>query len=88
MARVRWTGDGDRQVMVEIEDRVEQVDFPRMEWVDVPYDTARSLARQDGWELEAARKAARTRAASEPEADKQPVTTPETDTGTAGATKE
>lgn len=41
MARARWTGDGDREVPVEVDDgsggtRVEQVDFPRLEWVDVP----------------------------------------------------
>lgn len=62
MARVRWTGDGDRQVMVEVGDRVEQVDAARLEWIDLPYDTARALAKQDGWELEAAKKAAKTRA--------------------------
>lgn len=70
MTRVRWTGDGDREVMVSVEaddgsTRVEQVDATRLEWVDVPVDTARSLAKQDGWELESVKKAQRTRAANE-----------------------
>ncbi len=56
---VRWTGEGDR----ELGDP--QVVLPRLEWVDVPADVARSLAKQDGFELEAPKKAAKTRAANE-----------------------
>lgn len=72
MARIRWTGGGDREVMVEVDDdegtsRVVQVDARRLEWVDVPIDVARSLAKQDGWELEAVKKAAKTRAQNESE---------------------
>lgn len=65
MARVRWTGDGDREVMVEVDGRVEQIDAKRLEWVDVPHATALSLNKQDGWELEAVKKAAKTRAKNE-----------------------
>lgn len=63
--RVRWTGDGDRELMVTVDDRVEQVDAPRLEWVDVPAAAARALGKQDGWEIEAVVKAAKTRAKSE-----------------------
>lgn len=69
MARVRWTGDGDREVMVTVEGdggtTTEQVDFARMEWVDVPQDVALDLNRQDGWELESVKKAQKTRAQNE-----------------------
>lgn len=65
MARVRWTGDGDREVMVEVDGKVKQVDATRMVWVDVPQDVALNLNRQDGWELEAVKKAQRTRAKNE-----------------------
>ncbi len=72
MAKVRWTGDGDREVMVAVDDdyggtRVEQVDFPRMEWRDVPVEVARSLNAQEGWEMESVKKAAETRAANDHE---------------------
>lgn len=73
MARVRWTGDGGRQVPVEVDGRREEVDAPRMEWVDVPAGVARSLNQQDGWELEATVKAKRTRKQS---AKEQAVSAP------------
>lgn len=70
MARVRWTGDGDREVMVEMEDgSTAQVDAARLEWVDVPQEVALSLNKQDGWELEAVKKAQRTRAQNESDDD-------------------
>lgn len=53
---VRWTGDGDRELAEP------QVVMRRLEWVDLPADVARSLAKQDGYELEAPKKAAKTRA--------------------------
>ena len=56
---VRWTGEGDRELADP------QILMKRMEWVDVPADVARSLAKQDGFELEASKKAAKTRAANE-----------------------
>ena len=62
MAKVRWTGEGDREVMVEVDGKVEQVEAARLAWVEVPIDVARNLNQQDGWELESVRKAARTRA--------------------------
>lgn len=66
MARVRWTGDGDREVMVEVEDGgVDQVVARRMDWVEVPQAVALSLNKQDGWELESVKKAQRTRAKNE-----------------------
>lgn len=65
MAKVRWTGEGDREVAVELDGSTVQVDAPRLEWIDVPVDVARSLNQQDGWELHSARQAQRTRAANE-----------------------
>ena len=65
MARVRWTGDGDREVMVEVDGEVVQLNAARMVWVDVPQDVALNLNRQAGWELEAVKKAQRTRAKNE-----------------------
>lgn len=66
MARVRWTGDGDREVMVTVETEggttVEQVDAPRMAWVEVPQHVAQALNKQGGWELESVKKAQKTRA--------------------------
>lgn len=56
---VRWTGEGDRELAEP------QVVMPRMVWVDVPAEVARNLAKQDGFELEASKKAARTRAVNE-----------------------
>lgn len=56
---VRWTGEGDRELADP------QVVMRRLEWVDLPADVARNLARQDGFELEAPKKAAKTRAANE-----------------------
>lgn len=47
---VRWTGEGDRELAVP------QVVLPRGEWVDVPADVARALAKQDGFEVEAPKK--------------------------------
>ncbi|MDQ3107513.1 MAG: hypothetical protein M3Q68_06865 [Actinomycetota bacterium] len=44
-----------------------QVDFPRMEWRDVPQHVALSLNKQDGWELESVKKAQKTRAAKDEE---------------------
>ena len=67
MARVRWTGDGAREVMVEVDGETQQIDCPRMEWRDVPQHVAIALNRQDGWELEAVKKAAKTRAAKDKE---------------------
>ena len=50
--------------MVPLEDgSVEQVVFDRMEWRDVPQDVALSLNKQDGFELESVKKAAKSRAA-------------------------
>ena len=67
MAGVRWTGDGDREVLFPVEEdgskRIEHVAFKRLEWQDVPQAIALSLNEQDGWELEAVKKAAKTRAA-------------------------
>ena len=57
--RVRWTGEGDRELADP------QVTLTRLEWVDLPADVARSLTKQDGFELEAPKKAAKTRAANE-----------------------
>ena len=35
--KVRWTGEGDREVMVHLDDgSVAQVDATRLEWVDLP----------------------------------------------------
>lgn len=56
---VRWTGEGDRELADP------QIVMPRLEWVDLPADLARSLAKQDGFELEAPKKAAKTRAENE-----------------------
>jgi hypothetical protein len=53
--RVRWVGDGDRELADP------QVVLRRLEWVDLPVKVARDLVKQDGFELEAAKKAARTR---------------------------
>lgn len=62
MAEVRYTGPDDARDVPTPEG---QFTFPRLEWVDVPADLARSLARQDEWELRAPKKAAKTRAANE-----------------------
>lgn len=56
---VRWTGEGDRELADP------QITMKRLEWVDLPADIARSLAHQDGFELESSKKAAKTRAANE-----------------------
>lgn len=56
--RVRWTGEGDRQLADP------QVTMERLEWVDLPAETARLLAKQEGFELEATVKAQRTRKAA------------------------
>lgn len=57
---VRWTGEGDRDLADP------QTTMKRLEWVDLPADVARALAKQDGFELEAPKKAAKTRATNEP----------------------
>ena len=56
---VRWTGEGDRELADP------QITMTRLEWVDLPAEVARSLAKQDGFELEASKKAAKTRASNE-----------------------
>lgn len=65
MARVRWTGDGAREVMFEVDGATTQVDFPHDEWQDVPAHVAAALGEQDGWESEAVKKAAKTRATND-----------------------
>ena len=53
MAKVRWTGDGDREVaFVDVGGVGCEVAATRLEWVDVPPRVARALAEQDGWETE------------------------------------
>lgn len=64
---VRWTGEGDRELADP------QVTMPHGEWVDLPAEVARSLAKQDDFELEAPKKAAKTRAEHE-SADTEPAT--------------
>jgi hypothetical protein len=61
--RVRWIGEGAREVPHNGEELV----FERLVWVDAPRDLALSLAKQDGFELEAPKKAAKTRAANDGE---------------------
>ena len=61
MAEVRYRGDNADGV--DLADP--QVHLPRMEWVDVPADVARTLAKQDDFELRASVKAAKTRAKNE-----------------------
>lgn len=66
MANVRYVGP-DEAREVPLPDG--QYVLPRLEWVDLPADAARSLAKQDDFELEATKKAtkkaAKTRAESE-----------------------
>lgn len=66
MTRIRWTGDGDREVPFDDDDGARrEVLARRMEWVNLPHETALNLNRQDGWELESVKKAQRTRARNE-----------------------
>lgn len=73
---VRYTGPLQDGVDVDTEGGT--VHAARMAWVDLPTDLARSLAKQDVWELAGARKAANTRrrAAAETEPE-QPAEQPE-----------
>lgn len=59
---VRYVGD-DEAREVPLPDG--QYVLPRLEWVDLPAEAARSLAKQDDFELKATKKAAKTRAESE-----------------------
>jgi hypothetical protein len=54
---------GDREDGVDLAEP--QVHMARLEWVDLPADIARSLNEQDDFELEAPKKAAKTRAEGE-----------------------
>lgn len=70
---VRYVGPdmGGREVdVLDDDDRPtgETVTAERLEWVELPAKQARSLARQDSWELRGPVKAAKTRKANEAEA--------------------
>lgn len=62
MANVRYVGPDEAR---EVPLPEGQYVLPRLEWVDLPAEAARSLAKQDDFELEATKKAAKTRAANE-----------------------
>lgn len=56
---VRYIGPEQNGREVDVEGAT--VTAPRMEWVDLPADVARSLAKQDVWELRGPKRAAATR---------------------------
>lgn len=56
---VRFIGPEQNGREVDVEG--DTVHAPRMEWVDLPTDVARSLAKQDVWELRGPKRAAATR---------------------------
>lgn len=60
---IRFIGPDQNGREVDIDG--ETVIAPRMEWVDIPTDTARSLAKQDVWELRGPKRAAATRRKNE-----------------------
>lgn len=74
MADVRYIGDAEQ---VEVPLAEGQYVMPRLEWVDLPVEAARNLAKTDDFELAATVKAARTRArheAAAASADETPAT--------------
>ena len=53
VAKIRWTGDGDREVAFVDDEGVRcEVAAARLEWVDVPPRVAAALAKQDEWEVD------------------------------------
>lgn len=66
---VRYCGESDAQ-LVPLPDG-DTVEVPRMEWVDLPAELARGLAHRDDWELEASKKAAKSRAANAADTEEQ-----------------
>lgn len=66
MAKVRLApGQDPRDVGYEDEGRHEEVALTRDTWVDLPIDIARDLHNQGVAEMEAVKKAAKTRAENE-----------------------
>lgn len=79
--QIRYTGPLADGVEVDDPETGVPISAPRMQWVDLPTDVARSLAKQDVWELAGPVKAARTRKrragmpeaeAPEPQTDEAP----------------
>lgn len=91
--KVRYVGDAEAKLLAVPGGLIE---FPRMEWVDVEGEAerlgiplehakvaARGVVKQDGWESESAKKAARTRkknaqaeSPAEPVVEEAPVESP------------